>query len=946
MKTTVTGLKRLAKRNLFAAFIGVLGILGAPREKAWANDVAHLETIYNTDYAVGAVGGLRDSTTAMIGLSGISGTVNEAYLYWHGPMNPTNPLANATIELNHKLVTGVNIGYSDDNCWGFNNSQAYRADVTSLVRIERNGTYFLANYVKDGTNINANGASLLVFFNDNNPNNDRDIVLFDGNDSNADNFYDAPGWNVTLDGINYSSGKALIQLHVSDGQIYEDADVLLNGQAIEHRGQVYQGTTVLAANNGPSGTGRLWDVKNYDLTPALVAGANTISITHAYLGTSTRLKGDCISLIVALIDLPAGAAPPPPPANTAPVVTGVPEVTVNSPSATPIHAQASDQDGNALTYTIEVDGTLVHLGSIPPGNPVTTGALDITNAFSLGQHTVVFTVDDGQATGTFTTVVRVIDNTPPVLNVPGNITLPSDPGKTNAVVSYVVTATDDFPGVTVISLPASGSTFPIGVTAVTATAVDSSGNRVQKTFTITVTDGLPPAVHCPGDFLVPTDPGASNAVVQFAATADDNLPGVSVPSCVPPSGATFPLGSSSVTCTALDANGNTGSCTFAITVVDREPPVVTVPADTTLTLGSGQQSKVVTFAATVRDNVPGATVACIPASGTSFPVGITTVTCIGSDTSGNRATNGFKITVLKPVVVDNQPPTVIVPANMRLPNDRGTNSAIVNFTVTVTDDQPNPTVACVPASGSRFLLGTTRVVCVGTDTAGNKSTNGFSITVIDNEKPVLTLPPNILRPVDAGKTAAIVSYVATATDNSGSVSLVCTPPSGSAFPIGTTRVNCNAVDDAGNVTSGSFTVTITNNVSAPPDSGCIITSKSVLWPPNHKLVPVSVWLNFGGMKTKYTSARIVSVTSNEPETGLWTYDPAPDWEIVNGRQLKLKLRAERDDNGSGRVYTVAVEAKDKDGHLYLCQATVTVPKDAPPTEGKCDRRDPKKHDHR
>lgn len=941
--TTVIEVKCFARRNLFAAFIGVLGILAAPREKAWANDVAHLETIYNTDYAAGAVGGLRDTTTATIGLSGISGTVNKAYLYWHGPMNSTNPLANATIELNHTMVTGVNIGYSDDNCWGFNNSQAYRADVTSLVRRERNGTYFLANYVKDGTNINANGASLLVFFNDNNPNNNRDIVLFDGNDSNADNFYDAPGWNVTLEGINYTSGKAVIQLHVSDGQIYEDADVVLNGQPIERRGQIYQGATVLAANNGPGNTGRLWDVKNYDLTAALATGTNTVSITHAYLGTATRLKGDCISLVAAVIDLPAGSAPPPPPANTPPVVTGVPEVIVNSPNAIPLQAQVSDQDGNALSYTIEVDGTMVHVGSIPPGNPVTTGTLDITNAFSLGQHVVVFTADDGQASDSFTTVVKVIDNTPPVLNVPANITVPNDPGKTNAVVVYVVTATDDFPGVTVLSLPASGTAFPIGVTTVTATAVDSSGNRVQKTFTVTVTDALPPVVNCPADILKPTDPGASNAVVRFIATAMDNLPGVSAPSCVPPSGSVFPLGSSTVTCSARDASGNNGSCTFMVTVVDREPPVVTVPANMTLTVSGKQKSKVVTFAATVRDNVPGATVACVPPSGASFPIGVTAVTCIGTDTSGNKATNGFTVTILRNVV-DNRPPVVTVPANMTVPNDRGTNSAIVTYSVTVTDDQPGATVACAPVSGSRFPLGTTRVVCVGADTAGNKSTNGFNITVIDTEKPILTLPPNLVRPVDAGKTTAIVSYVATATDNSGSVSPVCLPPPGSAFPIGSTRVNCNAVDDAGNVTAGSFTVTVTNDVIVPPNSDCIITSKSVLWPPNHKLVPVSVWLNFGGKKIKYSSARIVSVTSNEPETGLWPYDMAPDWEIVNGKQLKLKLRAERDDHGNGRVYTITVEAKDKMGNEYLCKTTVTVPKDAPPKKGKCEKPDSGKHD--
>ena len=53
----MNGLMKITGRNVLTAFIGVLGILGAQREKVWANDIALRETIYNTDFAVGAVGG-------------------------------------------------------------------------------------------------------------------------------------------------------------------------------------------------------------------------------------------------------------------------------------------------------------------------------------------------------------------------------------------------------------------------------------------------------------------------------------------------------------------------------------------------------------------------------------------------------------------------------------------------------------------------------------------------------------------------------------------------------------------------------------------------------------------------------------------------------------------------------------------------------------------------
>lgn len=108
----------------------------------------------------------------------------------------------------------------------------------------------------------------------------------------------------------------------------------------------------------------------------------------------------------------------------------------------------------------------------------------------------------------------------------------------------------------------------------TATAVDASGHRVQKTFTITVTDSMPPTVVCPTDILKATDAGTSNAVVHFTVTATDNVPGVSV-SCSPASGSTFQLGITTVVCAARDARGNTANCMFTVTVIDREAPVLT-----------------------------------------------------------------------------------------------------------------------------------------------------------------------------------------------------------------------------------------------------------------------------------------------------------------------------------------------------------------------------------
>jgi hypothetical protein len=996
----LTGFETRTASTLIAAVAGVLGILGASCHHAAANDIAYSETIYNTDFASAGVGGMRNASTATLRMSGIVGTVNQAYLYWHGPMNSANPLANATIQLNGQAITGELVGLSDDNCWGFNTSVGYRADVTPMVQQVRNGSYVLSQFVKQGTNVNANGASLLVFFNDGDPDNNRDVVLFEGNDSNAPNIYDGLGWNVSFGGIDYSSGQAIIQLHVSDGQTWEDDALILNGSIIQHRGGVFEGNTVPASNNGPENNGRLWDIRAWDITAFFAPGTNNLTLTHGYIARSDgSAKGDCVSLIVAAINLPAGSAPEP--GNRPPVITGTSVITVNHPNAIPVQALVTDEDGNALTYTITVDNQPVQTGNIPGATPVTSGTLTITSALGLGQHTVVFSANDGQATGTFTTVVNVIDNTPPVLTIPDNITVPTDPGKTNAVVTYVVTATDDFPDVQVFSLPASGTAFPIGTTTVTATAVDSSGNTTKATFTITVTDSLPPAIHCPADIFRSTDLGASNAVVHYTCPASDNMPNVTV-SCTPKSGSVFPIGITTVVCTAKDAVGNTATCMFTVTIVDTEPPVITTPTNQIVVADLGQCSAVVNYTVAVSDNVPGVTLTCTPPSGTAFAKGATPVVCIAADTSNNRATNSFTVTVQdkeKPIlnlpaniivsaapgagtavvtysvtamdncsvptvvsrpdsgsafplgttivtaqatdgsgniqvgtftitVVDTQPPVITVPTNLIVAASFGQCSAVVSYTVTLRDNAPGATLVCTPPSGSVFPKGTTTVNCIATDAAANASSASFTVTVVDLQKPVLSLPANITVLIASNETSAVVNYNPTATDNCSTATVVSTPPSGSTFPIGVTTVTTTATDGDGNVTTGSFTVTVkqdTGGDNEPPVIISITPSKRILWPPNHKMIPITVTVKATDDSGDKVISRIISVTSSEPENGLGDGDTGPDWKITG--PLKLQLRAERSGSGNDRIYTITIECKDEAGNITYGTTTVTAPHD-------------------
>jgi hypothetical protein len=406
---------------------------------------------------------------------------------------------------------------------------------------------------------------------------------------------------------------------------------------------------------------------------------------------------------------------------------------------------------------------------------------------------------------TVNVTVNACDSTPPTVTVPGPLTAEAT-GPGGAAIFFNATASDTNPvSPAVTCVPASGSAFPLGDTTVTCSATDAAGNTGSATFTVTVQDTTAPVVTPPATPASQEATSPNGAAVSYgAATALDIVDGAIAATCAPPSGSTFPLGDTTVTCSATDAAGNPGSASFTVTVEDTTAPEVDVPEDQSLE-ATGPDGASFTWTATANDIVDGPlTPTCLPASPHTFPLGLTTVTCSATDAAGNPGSASFTVTV-----EDTTPPT-IAHHNNEIAEATGPSGAVVNYDApTASDlvDGPVP-VTCSPASGSTFALGTTTVHCSATDAAGNTATKNFNVTVVDTTPPALTVPAGITVPATA-PTGAVVTFTATATDLvDSSPIVVCVPPSGSTFAIGTTTVSCSATDDFGNTSIETFVITV------------------------------------------------------------------------------------------------------------------------------------------
>jgi concanavalin A-like lectin/glucanase superfamily protein/HYR domain-containing protein len=148
--------------------------------------------------------------------------------------------------------------------------------------------------------------------------------------------------------------------------------------------------------------------------------------------------------------------------------------------------------------------------------------------------------------------------------------------------------------------------------------------------------------------------------------------------------------------------------------------------------------------------------------------------------------------------------TSACPANITKANDPNQCGAVVTYPDPIAS-QVCGTAICSPPSGSFFPKGATTVTC--STTAGQSCT--FTVTVNDTQPPTISASAVVVL-IGAGSQCSRAYFGVTASDNCPAVTKICTPPSGTCFPVGTTTVTCTATDSSGNTATTSFTVTIPN----------------------------------------------------------------------------------------------------------------------------------------
>jgi hypothetical protein len=434
--------------------------------------------------------------------------------------------------------------------------------------------------------------------------------------------------------------------------------------------------------------------------------------------------------------------------------------------------------------------------------------------FPVGTTTQTYQVVDANgntATCTFNVIVLDVENPTITPLTFSDITVNNTPDLCGANVPWLEpTASDNCPGVSMVASHVVGSFFPVGTTTVTYTATDASGNSTSLSFDVIVIDNQLPTITCPADIMANTD--ANECFATFASIGNaigfDNCGINTVTNDAP---ANFPVGSTTVTWTAEDFQGNTVSCTQLITVTDIELPTA-LCQDIIVQLDA---AGAVTIAGIDVDNGSDdacgiATYSVVPSSFNCGNVGANAVILSVEDNNGNESTCSAVVTVQDIT----SPIATCQDVTLQLDVD---GNVMLN-TIQVDNGSSDACgIASLSLSQTAYdcsHVGIQSVTLTVTDVNGNASTCTADITIEDNIAPVAVCQ-NIAIQLDAAGNASIVAADIDngSNDACGIASLSASTTTFDCSNVGVNSVTLTVTDNNSNSSTCSADVTIEDNVA-------------------------------------------------------------------------------------------------------------------------------------
>ncbi|MCP4234458.1 MAG: DUF5011 domain-containing protein, partial [Aestuariibacter sp.] len=448
------------------------------------------------------------------------------------------------------------------------------------------------------------------------------------------------------------------------------------------------------------------------------------------------------------------------------------------------------------------------------------------NVNAVGSYSVTYNVSDatGNAALQVTRTVNVTpDVTLPVISLAG-----ASPVDIELGTSYVdagASADDNIDGdlTTNIATVSNVNVNAVGSYSVTYNVTDSAGNAaLQVTRSVNVTpDVTLPAVTAPASIIVAaTDANgsvATNATIATflgGANANDSVDGpVAVTNDAP---AVFPLGVTTVTFSASDNAGNTGTVQATVTIQDQTAPLISLLGASSITLEVG--GIFTDPGSNVSDNVDTGLTATVSGSVNTGAIGLYSLSYNVSDAAGNAA-----VQVIRSIgVQDSLSPVVTVPGNIIIAatdinGTAATSATIVAFLAGASAiDAAEGAVAVTNDAPAIFAPGVTTVTFSAMDTAGNFGMAQATVTVTDQGLPVISLAG--VSPINIELGTPYTDAGASASDNiDGDLTTsIATVSNVNVNAVGSYSITYNVSDAAGNAAlQVTRTVNVTPDVTLP-----------------------------------------------------------------------------------------------------------------------------------